>query len=261
MAKPVAVITGASSGIGLEFARKLAKTYDLLLVARRLDRLEEAKAGLQKDFGAQVEVMVADLTDDGDLTAVEAKIAGEARLGLLVNNAGIGLGAGPFWEKPLEAHEQMFKLHVTATMRLSHAALGNLAARGEGGVINVSSVAGFLVRPGTASYSTTKGWIRTFTEALALDLHAVGSKVKVQALCPGFTYTEFHDVMGVDRRKVAGEKLWMKASDVVDASLAGFAKGKLIVIPGWRYKAMVGVLGSLPRGLRQAVIGAAVSKK
>ncbi len=260
MAKLVAVITGASSGIGLEFARKLAKTHDLLLVARRLDRLEEAKASLEKDFGAQVEVMVADLTDDADLAGVEARIAGEGRLGLLVNNAGIGLGAGPFWEKPLEAHEQMFKLHVIATMRLTHAALGNLVARGEGGVINLSSVAGFLVRPCTASYSTTKGWIRTFTEALALDLRAVGSPVKVQALCPGFTYTEFHDVMGVDRKKVAGEKFWMKAGDVVDASLEGFAKGKLVVVPGWRYKVLVGVLGSLPRGLRQAAIRVGMKK-
>jgi short-subunit dehydrogenase len=253
--KPVAVITGASSGIGLEFARKLAGTHDLLLVARRLDRLEEAKVALEKEFGAGVEVMVADLTDDGDVAAVGAKIAGEGRLAMLVNNAGIGSVAGPFWEKPLDAYEQMFKLHVMATMRLSHAALGNLVAKGEGGVINVASVAGFLVRPCTASYSTTKGWITSFTEALALDLKVVGSRVKVQALCPGFTYTEFHDVLGVDRKKVAAEKYWMKASDVVDASLAGFAKGKLVVIPGWRYKALVGVLGSLPRGLRQALIG------
>jgi short-subunit dehydrogenase len=260
LAKPVAVITGSSSGIGLEFARKLAETYDLLLVARRLDRLEEAKAELGKEFGASVEVMVADLTDDADLAAVETRLAGEVRLGLLVNNAGVGLGAGPFWEQPLEAQEQMFKLHVTATMRLSHAALGNLVAKGEGGVINVASVAGFLVRPCTASYSTTKGWITSFTEALAFDLQAVGSRVKVQALCPGFTYTEFHDALGVDRKKVAGEKYWMKASDVVDASLEGFAKGKLIVIPGWRYKALVGVLGSLPRDLRQAAIRVGMKK-
>ncbi|HZL25084.1 MAG TPA: SDR family oxidoreductase [Acidobacteriaceae bacterium] len=259
--KPVAVITGASSGIGLEFARKLAKTHDLVLVARRLDRLEEAKAELEKDFGAQVEVMVADLTDDSDLAAVEAKIAGEQRLGLLVNNAGIGLGVGPFWEKPLAAHEQMFKLHVIATMRLSHAALGNLVAKDEGGVINVASVAGFLVRPCTASYSTTKAWITSFTEALSLDLRAVGSRVRVQALCPGFTYTEFHDVLKVDRKRVADEQYWMKASDVVDASLAGFAKGKLVVVPGWRYKALVGVLGSLPRWLRQVAIEVGTGKK
>jgi uncharacterized protein len=260
LAKPVAVITGASSGIGLEFARKLAKTHDLLLVARRLDRLEEAKAALEKDFAAQVELMVADLTDDGDLAAVEAKIAAEGRLGLLVNNAGIGLGLGPFWEKPVEAHEQVFKLHVIATMRLSHAALGNLVVKGEGGVINVASVAGFLVRPCTASYSTTKGWITSFTEALALDLRSVGSQVKVQALCPGFTYTEFHDVLGVDRKRVAGAKYWMKASEVVDASLAALAKGKLVVVPGWRYKLLVGVLGNLPRGLRQAAIAVGMKK-
>jgi short-subunit dehydrogenase len=258
--KPVAVITGASSGIGLEFARKLAGTHDLVLVARRLDRLEEAKIALEKEFGTRVEVMVADLTDEDDLASIEARIVGDDRLGLLVNNAGIGLGAGPFWEKPLDAQEQMFKLHVIATMRLSHAALGNLVAKGEGGVINVASVAGFLVRPCTASYSTTKGWITSFTEALALDLKAVGSRVRVQALCPGFTYTEFHDVLGVDRKKVAGESLWMSASDVVDASLEGFAQGKLVVIPGWRYKALVGVLGSLPTGLQQAAIRVGMKK-
>jgi short-subunit dehydrogenase len=258
--KPVAVITGASSGIGLEFARKLAGTHDLVLVARRLDRLEEAKIALEKEFGTRVEVMVADLTDEDDLASIEARIVGDDRLGLLINNAGIGLGAGPFWEKPLDAQEQMFKLHVIATMRLSHAALGNLVAKGEGGVINVASVAGFLVRPCTASYSTTKGWITSFTEALALDLKAVGSRVRVQALCPGFTYTEFHDVRGVDRKKVAGESLWMSASDVVDASLAGFAQGKLVVIPGWRYKALVGVLGSLPTGLQQAAIRVGMKK-
>jgi short-subunit dehydrogenase len=259
--KPVAVITGASSGIGLEFARKLAKIYDLVLVARRLERLEEAKAALETEFSARAEVMVADLTDAGDLATVEARIAGEARLGLLVNNAGIGLGAGRFWEIPVDQHEAQYKLHVTATMRLSHAALRNLVAGGEGGVINVSSVAGFLVRPGTASYSTTKAWIREFTEAVALDLRAADSRVKVQALCPGFTYTEFHDVMGVDRTKVAGKKLWMSASDVVDASLAGLEKGKVVVIPGWRYKALVEILGSLPRGVREAAIRVGARKK
>jgi short-subunit dehydrogenase len=261
LAKPVAVVTGASSGIGLEFARKLAKTYDLVLVARRLDRLEEAKAALEMEFGAGVEVLVADLTNAGDLAAVEARIAGESRLELLVNNAGIGLGTGFFWEQPVDKQEMLYRLHVVATMRLSHAALGNLVAKGEGGVINVASVAGFLVRPCTASYSTTKAWITKFTEAVALDLRAKGSRVRVQALCPGFTYTEFHDVLGVDRRKVAGEKLWMSASDVVDASLAGFAKGKLVVIPGWRYKVLVGILGSLPRGLRQAAIGVGTRKR
>ena len=127
LAKLVAVITGASSGIGLEFARKLAKTHDLLLlVARRLDRLEEAKASLEKDFGAQVEVMAADLTDDADLFRLwRREIAGEGRLRLLVNNAGIGLGAGPFWEKPLESATNRCSesfLSIARAMRLTHAA-------------------------------------------------------------------------------------------------------------------------------------------
>jgi short-subunit dehydrogenase len=232
-----------------------------VLVARRGDRLEEVKAELEEKFGARVESLVADLTDENDLASVEARIASEERLGMLVNNAGFGLGPGPFWEQPKDGHERMYKLHVTATMRLTHAALGNLVVRGEGSVINVASVAGFLMRSGSVSYSVTKEWMITFTRALALDLQAAGSRVQVQALCPGFTYTEFHDVLGMDRKKMAGEKLWMSASDVVEASLEGLSGKKLIVVPGWRYKALVGVLGSLPKGMSQVLISAASKKR
>jgi short-subunit dehydrogenase len=255
MAKPVAVITGASSGIGLEFARQLAKDYDLVLVARRRDRLEEVAAGLREKFGAGVEVMAADLTVLGELEAVAERLRTEPRLGLLVNNAGFGV-TGKVWEASLEGQEQMHVLHVMATLRLSHAALGNMVAKDAGAVINVASVAAFVVGARSVSYGATKAWMVAFTEGLRYDLRAAGSKVRVQALCPGFTYSEFHDVIGADRAKLAGKKMWMTAEAVVEASLKGLRRDELIVVPGWRYKAIVAIVPRLPMRWKMAVLSA-----
>lgn len=274
MAKPVAVITGASSGIGLVFARRLARDHDLVLVARRWDKLQQIAEELRSAFGAQVELLQADLTADEDLMLVIHRIAREENLALLVNNAGFGAG-GPFWETSLELQEQMHRLHIMATLRLTHIALHNMVTRETAarasdpsgankvprrtprtnrGVINVASVAAFLSRAGSVSYGATKAWMTAFTEGLAMDLRAAGSRVRVQALCPGYTYSEFHDTMGIDRMKLAGSALWMTAESVVDASLAGFAAGRLYVIPGWRYQALVSILPRLPVRLRMAVL-------
>jgi short-subunit dehydrogenase len=167
MGKPLAVVTGASSGLGEVFARKLAAEYDLLLVARRKERLEALAAELTAQYGCEVAVLPADLTDEKDLAAVADRIAAEPTLALLVNNAGFG-ARGLFWESDLEVQEQMHRLHVMATVRLSHAALRNLVAKNAGGVINVASVAAFLQRAGSVSYGATKRWMVTFTEALYL---------------------------------------------------------------------------------------------
>ena len=143
MPRSVAVITGASSGIGTVFARKLAAQYDLLLVARRKDRLETLAAELIAQYGSVVTVLAADLTNEKDLAAVAERIASEQNLALLVNDAGFG-ARGLFWETSLEVQEQMHRLHVTATLRLSHAALQNMVARDSGGIINVASVAALI---------------------------------------------------------------------------------------------------------------------
>jgi short-subunit dehydrogenase len=248
-----------SSGIGLVFARRLAKDHDLVLVARRWDRLKQAAEELSSAYGAKVELLQADLTKDEDLLQVTHRLAREENLALLVNNAGFGAG-GPFWETPLEVQEEMHRLHVMATLRLTHVALANLVAQKAAasasdiprGVINVASVAAFLSRAGSVCYGSTKAWMTAFTEGLAMDLRAAGSRVRVQALCPGYTYSEFHDAMGIDRTRLAGSALWMTAESVVDASLAGFAEGRLYVVPGWRYKAIVALLPRLPVRLRMA---------
>jgi short-subunit dehydrogenase len=260
MGKPLAVVTGASSGLGVVFARKLAAEYDLLLVARRKERLEELAAELTAQYGCGVAVLPADLTDEKDLAVVADRIAAEQNLGLLVNNAGFG-ARGLFWESDLEVQEQMHRLHVMAIVRLSHAALRNLVAKNAGGIVNVASVAAFLQRAGSVSYGATKCWMVTFTEGLYLELKEIGSAVKVQALCPGFTYTEFHQTLGMERRSIAPPSLWLKPEFVVDESLKAFRKGKLVVVPGWKYKAAVALVSSLPTPLRLAFEAAGSTKK
>ena len=197
--RPLAVITGASSGIGAMFARKLAaRAYDLLLIARREDRLRSLASELSETYHVASEAMPADLARDDDLERVAARIPAASGLGLLVNNAGFG-SMGYFVETDPLGQEKMHRVHVIATMRLTHAALRNLMPRRTGGVINVSSIAAFSRSPQNVSYCASKAWINSFTEGLEVELIAQQSPVKVQALCPGFTLSEFHDVLGMRR--------------------------------------------------------------
>jgi hypothetical protein len=237
MEAPVALITGASSGIGSVFAQKLAaRGYNLILLARREDRLR----ALAAELPAKADVLIADLSREEGIAAAERAIRECGRLELLVNNAGFGT-LGRFWEADIEGQQRMHEVHVMATMRLTHAALAQMVPRGKGGVISVSSVAAFGHSVGNASYSATKTWMNSFTEGLDMELRSIHSPVKVQALCPGYTITEFHDTMGMDRRKIPGF-LWLKADDVVETSLKALDRGKVIVIPDWKYK-IVAFLG------------------
>lgn len=242
-------ITGASSGIGAEFARQLAPQHDLLLIARRRDRLEQMASKFSREHGSSVEVFPADLTDAGDLSSVADRIAGEQRLALLVNSAGFGAG-GLFWEAPVEIQKSMVRLHVLATMSLTHAALTNLVRRNTGAIVNVASISAWLRRPTFIGYAATKSWMAAFSEGLYLDLRQMGARTIIQALCPGLVYTEFHDKMNVDRRVLGATNLWQTVEEVVTASLDGLRRGKLFVIPGWRYRALIAVIAVLPTALR-----------
>jgi len=146
----------------------------------------------------------------------------------------------------------MHRLHVIAVLRLTHAALRGMVERGKGNVINVSSVAAFLHNPFSVSYGATKAWMNSFTEGLCVELKSIGSPVRVQSLCPGFTYSEFHDVLGIDRRLIP-RGLWTTAEEVVDASLRGLERGRLIVIPGWHYRLFAGLQRWVPRPVRHAI--------
>lgn len=243
---PTALITGASSGIGAVFARKLAERgYDLILVARRRARMESLARELG---GARVEVLAADLSVDEEMDAVAKRILAAPELDVLVNNAGFGL-KGRFWETPVAEQQRMQRLHIDATLRLTHAALQGMVRRDSGAIVNVSSVAAYARSQANVGYCASKGWINDFTEGLYLELRGAGSRVKVQALCPGFTYTEFHDAMAVRRDRIA-KRLWMKAEDVVDASLNGLEQGRLFVVPGWPYKLTTAVMPRIPTWLR-----------
>ena len=191
--------------------------------------------------------MAAHLATEEGFASVEQRIAEAENLELLVNNAGFGT-RGLFFRADVAGQDQMHRLHVLATLRLTHAALEGMVRRGKGGVINVSSVAAFWQSPGSVSYCATKCWMNSFTEGLALELKGAGSAVKMQALCPGYTRSEFHDAAGMDRKLIA-DSLWMSAEEVVSAALAGLERGKLVVVPGWRYRLVVFLMEHAPRWL------------
>ncbi len=250
--RKLAVITGASSGIGAMFARKLAaRGYDLLLIARREERLRSLAAELAETYRIAGDVLAADLASDAGRDLVAERIRAAPALSLLVNNAGFGT-LGFFADNGVESQLQMHRLHVLAPLHLTHAALANLIPGGEGGVINVSSVAAFGQTAGSVSYCATKGWMNDFTAGVYAELEVRKSPVKIQALCPGFTLSEFHDTLGMDRGPIP-QSLWMTADFVVSESLRGFDEGKLFVIPGWRYKLLVAFMKALPAwALRKA---------
>ncbi len=250
--KPVALVTGASAGMGAIFARKLAERgYDLILVARRLDKLQDLATELEAKYNCRTEAFVADLADDAQRQAVADRISSEPNFEFLVNNAGFGLRP-LFYESDLAGQMTMARLHVLAITHLSHAALPGMVKRNKGYIINVSSVAGFLHSPSNVMYCSTKAWINSFT--LGLDIELAQTGVFVQALCPGFTYSEFHDVMEVDRETVP-KKWWLDAEFVVNDSLRTLDRHprKVICIPSLRYKIMTMFLRNLPRFMLNAL--------
>ncbi|SRR5579884_595057 len=252
----LAVITGGSSGIGAAFARKLAaRGYDLLLVARREDRLRALADEIGSLHPVRAGFLAADLTKGEDCGRVAARLREASDLGLLVNNAGFGT-LGHFWSAGVGPQEDMHRLHVLAVMRLTHAALESLtrAPRPATGIINVSSVAAFAPGPMSTSYHATKAWINAFTRALATELAVARLPIRVQALCPGFTLSEFHDVARMDRSKIPSW-LWMTADFVVEESLRGFDRGRVIVIPGWRYRLISAFLRRAPESLLRRMAG------
>ena len=243
-----ALITGASSGIGEAFARRLAADgYDLTLVARREERLHALADELGAAHGIRADVLAADLARDEDIARVAGVIESMADLTLLINNAGFGT-RGTFTEVPLERHLDMMRVHDSASVALSWAAVPLMVARGGGAIINVSSIAAFFPSGGSVTYTASKVFLNNFSEALAGELYGTG--VKVQALCPGFTYSEFHETPEYARfdRGQIPEPLWMPAGQVVDESLAALSGARVIVVPGRQYQGIAIALNSPLRG-------------
>lgn len=250
----MAVITGASAGIGAEFGKQLrARGYSLLLIARRVEKLQEVA-----DAVGGAELMAADLANDAELERVALELE-RRRPDLLVNNAGFGT-QGLFHETPLDRQMEMHRLHVMATVRLSRAVLPGMVERNTGGIINVASVASFGRSAGNVSYCATKAWMAAFSDGLYLEMRRAAPGVAIQALCPGFTYSEFHDVAGIDRAKIS-RGMWLHAEDVVRESLDCFSPGRLYVVPDWRYRWFVHLYPKLPMSLRLWLAARAPHKK
>lgn len=245
MSRPIALVTGPTAGIGLAFAHHLAASgHDLVLVARDKERLHEVAAALKDQHGVEVEVLPADLSDRAQLALVEARVADPAYpIDLLVNNAGFGLKKS-FLDNDVEEEQAMLDVLVTAVLRLSHAALKAMVARGKGGVINVSSVAGYLPR---GTYSAAKAYVTKMSEWADLTYRDKG--VRTMALCPGFTRTEFHNRMEVQRDS-APAWMWLDADVLVGVALKDFERGKSVSVPDVRYKVLSTVAKYTPARLQ-----------
>jgi short-subunit dehydrogenase len=239
----VALITGASSGLGAEFARQLAaRGADLVIVARDRAALEALAIEVRARHGVQVDVLPADLLDEAALAVVEARLADG--VDVLVNNAGFGLDLA-FEENAVDDEVRHLRLHVEAALRLTRAVLPPMLERGSGRVVNVASVAGFVPR---GTYGAAKGWLISFSRWANVVYRPRG--VTVTAVCPGFVHTNFHERLGLPPgQEGVAPGLWLDAETVVREGLRDAARGRAVSVPSWRYKIVVGVSRLLPDGV------------
>jgi short-subunit dehydrogenase len=240
--KKWALVTGATAGIGESFTRLLAeKGYNLVLVARDEARLHDRAQGLMDKFGAESVVIVADLATEIGCTKVEDFIK-QNEIEVLINNAGFGINKA-FTMSALDKEEEVLKVLVRTPMRLMHVVLPGMKERNSGTVINVSSVASFIAG---GAYSASKSYLTVLSESLHTELSA--TKIKVSALCPGFTRTEFHQR---GRMKMAGlpEFMWLNSDRLVAQAWKDAQSGKAVSIPGWQYQLLVGLISVVPRPL------------
>jgi short-subunit dehydrogenase len=241
-----ALVTGATSGIGESFTRLLAdNNYNIVLIARDLPRLQERARGLQEKFNVETYIIQADLATDAGCAAVEHYIANN-QIDVLINNAGFGLNKA-FTMSALDAEQQMFDVLVRTPMRLMHVALPLMKQRNKGVVINVSSVAGFIAG---GTYSASKSYLTVLSESLHTEL--ADTNIKISALCPGFTRTEFHQ-RGRMSMKGLPRFMWLDSDKLVAKSWSDALKGEAVSIPGWQYQLLVLVIQALPRSIIRKV--------
>jgi short-subunit dehydrogenase len=245
-----ALITGASSGIGAEFARQLAaRGMNLVLIARDEAALSTLAIALREQHGVEVEVLSADLVVPEQRDRVTQRLTDpEHPIDMLVNNAGFGLRLH-FERNDIEDEVRHLQLHVEVPMRLTHAALGPMLERGSGRIVNVASVAGFIPR---ATYGACKGWLISFSEWA--NGKYKGRGVTVTAVCPGYTRTNFHERMGLEPGEEAVPSwMWLDSRAVVSEGLSDIARGKGVSIPSFRYRALVALTRLVPSRLAARV--------
>jgi short-subunit dehydrogenase len=241
-----ALITGASSGIGWEYAQELARRgAELTVVARRTERLHELAKSIKN---VKVDVLTADLCSEDGVALVEQRLA-ESPVELLINNAGADGGGGGFATRPPEQEAGMVRLNVLALVRLTRAVVEPMVAAGKGGILNVSSLAGDQPLRGFVTYAATKAFVSSFTEGLSAELRGTG--VHVTLLKPGYVYTEMNPD-GPDPKSLAG-RFWLTADAVAKASLDAVERGRLLSVPGLHYRAASGLVNALPHQLVRAL--------
>lgn len=247
-----AYITGASSGIGKEFAIQLMNSHDLVLIARNLQALEDLKLEiLAKVPDRDIEVISLDLTKSKDSKTLYKKVLSDNDLDLLVNNAGFGT-VGDFSDISIEEELKEIQLNVSALVELTHAALINLKKRNSGGIINVASLAAYLPAPYSATYAATKAFVKSFTESIHEE--AIRHGVVVQSLCPGLTHSDFHQRAGIEKSNFP-KFMWMDSRDVVKDSLRSLKKKHAVCIPGGVNQTAIGLTNIVPNFLSRKLAG------
>ena len=241
-----ALVTGATAGIGESFSRLLAaNNYNLVLVARDLPRLQERAVALEAKFGVSTHVIQADLATDAGCLSVEKYIL-ENQIDVLINNAGFGTNKS-FTMSTIEVEQALLDVLVRTPMRLMHVALPLMKARNNGVIINVSSVAGYIAG---GTYSASKSYLTVLSESLNTELST--TNVRVSALCPGFTCTEFHQ-RGKMSMKGLPNFMWLNSDRLVEQSWRDALKGKAVSVPGWQYKLLVFIVHTMPRSIVRKV--------
>jgi short-subunit dehydrogenase len=258
--RPRALITGATSGIGAAFADRLAQQgFDLILHGRREEQLTARAEDLERTHHISVQTIIAELSRAEEVTKVEECIQSLDRLDMLINNAGYWT-PGVFWEHPPDALEAMIMVHTTAPVRFIRAALPRMLERHHGDIINVSSLGAYFNMVTLENYGATKAYLINFTESLHVAL--MGTGIRVQALTPGFTVTEFHSRLGADF--TTEQQRWMRPEELVDLSLQALEKGRVVYIPGVKRRLLVKIARALPRRVYYRMmngIGKKVKKK
>ncbi len=241
--RPRALITGATSGIGAAFADRLAqKGFDLILHGRRQEKLMERAKILKKTYNIQVDIIIAELSRSEEIKKIEERIQTLDRLDMLINNAGYWT-PGVFWEHSPDSLEAMIMVHDIAPVRFIRAALPRMLERGKGDIINVSSEGAYLNMITLENYGATKAYMISFSESLHVAL--MGTGIRVQALAPGMTVTEFHSRLGADFSKY--QKRLMRPEEVADISLKALEKGLVVCIPGIRSRLITKFVRVMPR--------------
>lgn len=241
-----ALVTGATAGIGESFSRLLAANrYNLVLVARDLPRLQERAQALEEKFGVKTHVIQADLATNEGCQKIEQYIS-ENQIDVLINNAGFGTSKA-FTMSTLEIEQQMMDVLVRTPMRLMHVALPLMKQRNNGVIINVSSVAGYIAG---GSYSASKSYLTVLSESLHTEL--AGTNVRISALCPGFTRTEFHQ-RGKMSMKALPNFMWLTSDYLVEQAWKDALKGEAVSVPGWQYKLLVFIVHAVPRSIVRKV--------